>query len=56
LDIVKKAIKLNLNPDISQDITVEEAEIVVNWIREENQNHKHMIEKTPEEIMKEVNS
>jgi hypothetical protein len=33
-----------------------EAEIVTEWILEENKKHKHMIEKTPEEIMNEVNS
>jgi len=30
--------------------------IVSNWIIEENKTHKHMIEKTPAEIMEEVNS
>lgn len=45
-----------LKPEVSQHITFEEALIVSNWIIDENKTHKHMIEKTPAEIMEEVNS
>jgi hypothetical protein len=45
-----------LTPEIVTDINLQESTIISNWIKEENKIHKHMIEKTPDEIMEEINS
>ena len=39
-----------LHPEIVTKISLDEAKIISNWILEENKIHKHMIEKTPEQI------
>ena len=45
-----------LHPEIVTKISLDEAKIISNWIIEENKIKKHMIEKTPEQIMQEINS
>lgn len=53
---VKKWVQSILHPEIVTKINLEEAKIIANWIIEENKTHKHMIEKTPTQIMQEINS
>lgn len=53
---VKKWVQSILHPEIITKINLEEAKIIANWIIEENKTHKHMIEKTPTQIMQEINS
>lgn len=55
-DNVKKWVQSILHPEIITKINIEEAKIIANWIIEENKTHKHMIEKTPTQIMQEINS
>lgn len=45
-----------LHPEIVTKISLAEAKIISDWIIEENKIKKHMIEKTPLQIMKEINS
>ena len=45
-----------LHPEIVTKISLDEAKIISNWIIEENKIKKHMIEKTPKQIMQEINS
>ena len=45
-----------LHPEIVTKISLDEAKIISNWIIEENKIKKHMIEKTPLQIMQEINS
>ena len=45
-----------LHPEIVTKISLDEAKIISDWIIEENKIKKHMIEKTPLQIMQEINS
>ena len=45
-----------LHPEIVTKISLDEAKIISDWIIEENKIKKHMIEKTQEQIMQEINS
>lgn len=45
-----------LHPEIVTKISLAEAKIISDWIIEENKIKKHMIEKTPLQIMQEINS
>lgn len=45
-----------LHPEIVTKISLAEAKIISDWIVEENKIKKHMIEKTQEQIMQEINS
>lgn len=56
LDTTKSWVNNILHPEIVTKINLDEAKIIANWIIEENKTHKHMIEKTPTQIMQEINS
>ena len=45
-----------LHPEIVTKISLDEAKTISDWIIEENKIKKHMIEKTQEQIMQEINS
>lgn len=53
---INKLVHGILNPEIVTKISLDEAKIITEWIIEENKIHKHMIEKTPLQIMQEINS
>jgi len=55
-DWIKKSCEKIINIEIINNITLEQAREIQEWIIEENQEHKHMIEKSVEQIKNEINS
>ncbi len=54
-EYTKQTCERIINIDITDNITLEQAQEILNWIIEENKDHKHMIEKTVEQIQDEIN-
>ena len=55
-DWIKKSCEKIINIEIIDNISLEQAKEIQKWIIEENQEHKHMIEKSVEQIKNEINS
>lgn len=53
---VKNSVNSTINPEILTKATIEECKQIESWIKEENKIHKHMVEKTAEELFEEINN